>query len=126
MNLFLTLHLQQDPLAFAPYSWEIEGVSSFDIDNFSDDLVVGTAIKALQQAGKIVVLIEARDHGSLGAVLKVFNALVRIEVPVLFIHNGSHPVLQNMLNRFDSRQVLLDQPAEEVKRNVLAFFNLPG
>ena len=125
MNLFLTLHLQEDPLAFVPSSWDSEGVSSFDIDNFSDDLVVGTAIKALQQAEKIVVLVEARDHGALGAVLKVFNALTRIEVPILFIHNGGHPVLQNMLNRFDTHEVLLDQPAEEARHSALAFFNLP-
>ena len=125
MNLLLTLHLLEDRLAFPQGSFSSEGVPSFDIDNFSDDLTVGTAIKAIQQSGKVAVLINADFHGSLGAILKVLNTLARVKNPVLLIHNGGHPIIQNMLKRFDARSVLNDQPIEEARRQVLAFFNLP-
>ncbi len=63
MNLFLTLYLIQDKHQFIPGVIQSPvGYTAFNLDNFSEDLVVNTAVKAVELADKIVLFIEAEPN----------------------------------------------------------------
>ncbi len=126
MKLFLTLHLLEDRFSFTPNLIALDEARSFDMDNFSDDLVTGAALKAIGEAEKIVVWINARAHNSPGAILKVLNLLARRKKSLLFIHNGGHPVVKKMSNIFDQNAVFTDQSTDEIKNRAIDFFSSPA
>ena len=122
MHLFLSLHIVEDPLTLT-YNPPLEGpIHSFDLDNYSDDLVTGTAVKAIEQAERIAILITTHsDISKLGNMLKLLNKLSRIKKPKLFIHNGTHPVVNKMLAAFRHDVVYHNLADNEVREEAKAF-----
>ncbi len=115
MNFFLTLHLVKDKYQLIPHNVDFpEGYAHFDLDNFSDDLVVATAIKAVQCARTIVVLIQARSEAPLGIVIKLLNALVKSPVELTVIFNGDHSQLEKMLPRLKAAKIIRNVDMENL------------
>ncbi|MEM1405190.1 MAG: hypothetical protein AAGG59_00335 [Bacteroidota bacterium] len=101
MKLFLTLTFVENNLDIRPKAGDApDGYIPFDLDNFSDSLVVATAIKAIEQSDIVHVQIEAKEGAKLGGVLKVFNLLLKSRRDVRIHFNGSHRQIENMIKRF--------------------------
>ena len=127
MNLFLSLYITDDRWKLSLPQPFGQDVNSFDLDNYSDELVTNTAIQAIQQAERIVIFIDALSHDcNLGSILKVLNALTRSKDPKLFVLNGSHVVLDKLLNRFRDSSIYKNQSSEAVHEIALNFFKDKG
>ncbi|MGD1958440.1 MAG: hypothetical protein ACFB2Y_06270 [Fulvivirga sp.] len=101
MKLFLTLTLVENNLDIKPKAGGApDSYVPFDLDNFSDSLVVATALKAIEQSDVVHVQIEAKEGVKLGGVLKVFNLLLKFKGDVSVHFNGSHRQIENMTKRF--------------------------
>ena len=124
MKLFLSLYIVEDRLTFNPSLPVENNISSFDLDNYSDDLVTNTAIQAVDQAEKVVVFITSSSPDSkLGSVLKLMNVLARNKRQKLLIYNGSHPMLDKMLGMFRDSEVYRDLTDKEVQHKTSIFLN---
>ncbi|MEM6522695.1 MAG: hypothetical protein AAGF85_12760 [Bacteroidota bacterium] len=100
MDLILVITLIEDHLSLKPETHTVpHGATFFDIDNFSDDLVISTAIRAISESNSIRLEVRAMEGAKLGGVLKVINTLVKYSGDLKMSFSGSHLQLQKMLSR---------------------------
>lgn len=102
MYLLLVIKLVKDALELTPELWKVpEGYTLFDIDNFSDSLVVSTALRAIQESEQVRVKIYAEEDAQLGATLKILTALLRYKGKLEVIVTGKHEQLERMVKKFN-------------------------
>lgn len=102
MNLLLGIKLVNDILRLTPESRNVpDGYTLFDLDNFSDGLVVSTALKAIEQSDEIHFEVSAEPESKLGPTLKVINALLKFKGPLKIVFKGEHQQLEKMLKQLN-------------------------
>ncbi|MEM9856498.1 MAG: hypothetical protein AAF843_04055 [Bacteroidota bacterium] len=105
MKLCLYVTLAKSYLDVLPHQESIShDITYFDLDNFSDDLVISTVIKALSKFDSIHLVIKAVEGVKLGGVLKMFNALISYDGALSVSVEGKHKVIENMIKRLPVSQ----------------------
>lgn len=100
MRLFLSILFIKGPQEFVPYNTDTpEGYALCDLDNFSDDMVVSTALRAIQESDVIHLRVRAKHGAKLGGILKIFNALVKFKGDLKVSFEGSNERIESMLKR---------------------------
>ncbi len=92
-------------------------VVCYDFDNHSEALITNYAIQLLEQADKILIIIECKETTSpqqRGSIIKLLNKAVRLKnKEVKLILNGTDPVFEKMgkifRKNFYSHQTLDEQ-----------------
>jgi hypothetical protein len=116
MHLFLHIRFIEDKFQFSkPLS--IPNVTCFDIDNFSEAAVIDVCNKAIANSEKLMVLFEVKSNIELGGIMRIFNKLAQYQHPLKIVYQGSHPILDKLLKRFestlDNRKLVIEQKADE-------------
>lgn len=105
MHLFLLVKLVENSLDLVPEKHEVpEGYTLFDLDNFSEDVVIATAIRAIAESKIIHLEIHAIEGAKLGAVLKIMNKLIKFEGQFTLGFKGHHTQIEKMLKRLPTSQ----------------------
>ncbi|MEM7108633.1 MAG: hypothetical protein AAF519_10445 [Bacteroidota bacterium] len=105
INLYLIVNLIEDPIGFTVHSPnKPDGFTLYDLDNYSDGLVISTALRAISESQSIKLEIRAVDGVKLGAVLKIFNALIKYKGDLQVSFTGNHSQVEKMLRRLPISQ----------------------
>jgi hypothetical protein len=63
------------------------------------------------------VLFEVNSDIELGGIMRIFNKLAQFQHPLKIVYQGSHPILDKLLKRFestlDNRKLEINQKADE-------------
>ena len=90
----------------------------YDLDNFSEGVVVDYALQMLQQAQNILLIIKAEPNSPLGGILKIIPQLHRSKSQIKVIFQGDHAQLQKMLKPLNQ---LLINPLEAEMQSFVMF-----
>ncbi|UII33535.1 hypothetical protein LVD17_06825 [Fulvivirga ulvae] len=124
MHLYLHIRIIKDQFNFKNdtidkvRSW-LPHVSLFDVDNYSDNTTIQTAIRAMEMADKIFIQIEAEQGPEPGGVLKILNTAMRKSSAVID-YRGSHAVMDKIMIRFKDRLTSSDRSQQQ---KLADFFN---
>lgn len=67
-----------------------------DLDNFSDRATVQVALRLIDDAAKICLVIDAAQEGPVSHLLKIMEKAVKHKGKCCMLLNGNHPVLLRM------------------------------
>ena len=106
MDLFLFITHQEDPL-YLPV--ELSGLittsvpkaSFFQIDHHASSELIQTAIKAINEASKVVFCIEGKNDGPVQkSLFPIFRQIVQVKCPAILLQKGdiSLGVFKNLLS----------------------------
>ena len=109
MNLVLHIQITQDLLTFENQlqNWLLQNAPEFyyfGLDNHSETPVVHTALKAIDEAEYMLVIIEAEPAIPPGPVLKVVKKLATLKNNVFtVVCKGHHQLISKMERGFKTR-----------------------
>jgi hypothetical protein len=96
----------------------------FDFDSYSDSFLVDQAIKLMEDAGRILILIRAEPGIQGGSILRLFNQLPKQKnAQILTILEGNNLVIEKMLKVLDKDKIKAEINPELQKKILLEFFN---
>ncbi|WP_299463841.1 hypothetical protein [uncultured Microscilla sp.] len=84
----------------------------YDLDNFSEAMVTDYALKLLNNAQKIVFILQAEPNSPLGSLLKLMPVVMRHKHKVKAVFQGEHKAIQQMLKPLN--EVVYNLPEEEL------------
>jgi hypothetical protein len=116
MKLFLHIRIIEDKFQFSK-PLTISNLTCFDIDNFSEAAVIDVCNKAIASSGKLMIFFEVKADHELGGIMRIFNKMAQYAYPMKIVYQGSHPILDKLLKRFepklDNRKLDIEQKADE-------------
>ncbi|QHT66321.1 hypothetical protein GXP67_06440 [Rhodocytophaga rosea] len=96
-------------------------VIQFDIDNHSDAMLVSYAIKLLEEANQVLLIVEARE-GKTQTLLPFFEKLLVYQYKTLVVYNGNNAAADRYIHLVADERKRKDIPMEEAKTIIQAFF----
>lgn len=115
MRLFLHLIISKDQPIFN-VTWQgwltenLPDIKYFDLDQKSENAVVATALKAVEQFNEILVFIES-DDSTPGPILKIIKQL-KSKDKAQILHLGNNQILQKLSVVFGERWHTVQTEAE--------------
>ncbi len=102
MNSFIQFTLTEKPeLSFqqpdvSGIKQEFPQLTTFDLDNHSEEMIVGYAQKLMDESKKVVFYIKASEVSSQGGLMKLLSRLVRKKKSALLILEGKNALAEKM------------------------------
>jgi hypothetical protein len=96
-------------------------VIPFDIDNHSDAMLVGYAIQLLEEASRVLVIIEAQA-GKTQTLLAFFEKLLAQQHKCLVIYSGTNIIADRYLQLLADERKRKNSTREESQTSIQAFF----
>jgi hypothetical protein len=93
----------------------------YDLDNYSDTLVVHYAVDIIQKAEKVVVVIQAHPEAQVGSVRSLLESLVGSGKKCLVLFTGENALAERMLKPLEKSQVKMNISEAEQWEEVNAF-----
>lgn len=122
MHLYLHIRISSEKLHFAPPLVNVHGVDTYDLDNFSEAVVINTCIQAIERTSKLFVVIEAKENIGLGGIGKILNKIAQLKIPYQITYHGNHSMLNKMLTRF-KEHVISPVDTMKIQEKCDLFFN---
>jgi hypothetical protein len=128
MKALLYLSIQREPFFVFESSlaaWAksaIPEVIFFDLDNFSDKASVLTAMRLVDDAQKICLIIEAAHQAPIAPFMKLIEKVVKNKQKCCFIINGHHDTLLRM-GRVLGNRFFHNLPDDVLHETILRFLD---
>jgi hypothetical protein len=106
MNIFLKVSQYKIPYAGFSYNSAVHDFSDLkdffviDIDNFSDQDLVGQIIKVIADNEKTLLFIEMNPQLSTGVIPYLFRKTLKYKGKITIIWKGNHAVLEKLIAPF--------------------------
>ncbi|BDD10396.1 hypothetical protein FUAX_28280 [Fulvitalea axinellae] len=132
MKLLIHFFAKGDPLELpfnpALLKWAKESfvdLTSVDLDNYSGKVLIDYTTKLMDEASKIVIVVEAEACPSVGGLPTLFERLAKrnnsgAEIMAVVKHEKL-PIINRMLKTFDKESVFENRPDGET-RDLLRYF----
>ncbi|ELR72182.1 hypothetical protein C900_01736 [Fulvivirga imtechensis AK7] len=102
MRLFLYIHITKEKFHFSSDLPVLirslaPDVTFFDVDNYSDNVTVDTALKAIRESTKTFIFIEAEPGPEPGKLLHLISKITKLKCPVVIFYQGAHEMLDKLM-----------------------------
>jgi len=129
MNLFIYIEIanflnlkNQKPI----HHWiksETPSFNTFDFNNFSEINQISHAIRLVNEAENVVILVEFSEKLQPGPVLRFVEAISKQEEKKFyFILNGEHAVIEKMVKNMNNLEFYQNQSEEQQKELLLKVY----
>jgi hypothetical protein len=128
MKALLYLNIQREPSFVFESSlaaWAksaIPEVVFFDMDNFSDQASILSAMRLIDDAEKVCLIIEAAHQAPIAHLMKLIEKIIKNKQKCCFIINGHHDALLRM-GRVLGSHFFHNLPDDVLHETILHFFN---